>query len=472
MKKILFFLFLLPAALASAQTAKDTVNVLTDAEISAGTLVDSVKMYYIQGSAWKKSRMDSLAAYMATKNGLGVTNGNKGDITVSSAGATWTINTLAVTAAKLADSTVTGVKIASGTVGTTNIVNSAVTGAKLAADAVDSTKIVNAGVAYADLSQPVKDSLASYQRKITLTTTGTSGAATLTGATLNIPQYAGNTDLSYSGTSSPVTLQSSTGNDVTITAGTGISLSANSGNVTITNTVSGVSDGDKGDITVSASGATWTIDNSVVTGAKIASDAVDSTKISTSGIGRTDLRDSIITGAKIAQTTIPGVDMAITGMTGDAARLVGAITGGNLDTVRVGSGLQLSSGELRADTAAMIIACSDETTNLTTGTAKVTFRAPFAFTILGVRASVKTAPTGANLIVDINEGDPPSATSIMTTNKLVIEATEKTSLDATTQPGITDTSIANDAVVTIDIDQIGSTVAGVALKVVILYRKN
>jgi hypothetical protein len=147
---------------------------------------------------------------------------------------------------------------------------------------------------------------------------------------------------------------------------------------------------------------------------------------------------------------------------------VGAISGGNADTVRVGSGLQLSSGELRADTAAMIIACSDETSNLTTGTKKVTFRAPFAFTILGLRANVKTAPTGANLIIDINEAD----NTIMTTNKIVIEASEKTSLDATTQPGITDTSIANDAEMTIDIDQIGSTVAGVALKVVILYRKN
>jgi hypothetical protein len=117
---------------------------------------------------------------------------------------------------------------------------------------------------------------------------------------------------------------------------------------------------------------------------------------------------------------------------------------------------------------AMIIACSDETTNLTTGTAKVTFRAPFAFTILGLRASVKTAPTGSTIIVDINEG----GNTIMTTNKLSIDASEKTSVTAATAAGITDSAIADDAEITIDIDQIGSSVAGVALKVTMLYRKN
>ena len=49
------------------------------------------------------------------------------------------------------------------------------------------------------------------------------------------------------------------------------------------------------------------------------------------------------------------------------------------------------------------IACSDETTDLTTGTAKATFRMPFAMTLTAVRASVTTAPTGSTLIVDINE---------------------------------------------------------------------
>lgn len=106
------------------------------------------------------------------------------------------------------------------------------------------------------------------------------------------------------------------------------------------------------------------------------------------------------------------------------------------------------------------IACSDETTALTTGTAKATFRMPFAFTLTGVRASVTTAPTGAALTVDINE----AGSSILST-KLTIDATEKTSTTAATPAVISDSALADDAEMTIDIDQIGSTIAGAGLKV-------
>jgi len=105
-------------------------------------------------------------------------------------------------------------------------------------------------------------------------------------------------------------------------------------------------------------------------------------------------------------------------------------------------------------------AASDETTDITTGTAKITFRMPYAMTLTGVRANVNTAPVGSTIIVDINEG---GATILST--KLTIDVTEKTSETAAAAPVISDTALADDAEITIDIDQIGSGTAGKGLKV-------
>ncbi|MDR7103001.1 hypothetical protein [Croceicoccus sp. BE223] len=114
-------------------------------------------------------------------------------------------------------------------------------------------------------------------------------------------------------------------------------------------------------------------------------------------------------------------------------------------------------------TESIVIACSDETTALAAGTAKVTFRMPYAFTLSAVRASVTTAPTGSVLTVDINEG----GVSILST-KLTIDASEKTSTTAATAAVISDSSLADDAEMTIDIDGVGSTVAGAGLKVYLI----
>lgn len=115
---------------------------------------------------------------------------------------------------------------------------------------------------------------------------------------------------------------------------------------------------------------------------------------------------------------------------------------------------------------ALTVAVSDETTDLTTGTAKITFRAPHAMELTEVRASVTTAPTGANLNIDVND----SGTTIFSTI-LSIDAGEKTSTTAATAAVISDSSIADDAEITIDIDQIGSTVAGAGLKVTFIYTR-
>jgi hypothetical protein len=109
------------------------------------------------------------------------------------------------------------------------------------------------------------------------------------------------------------------------------------------------------------------------------------------------------------------------------------------------------------------LACSDETTALTAGTAKITFRTPCAMTVTAVRASLTTAQTSGSIFtVDINEG----GTSILST-KLTIDNTEKTSTTAATPPVISDSALADDAEMTIDIDQIGDATAK-GLKVTII----
>lgn len=110
-------------------------------------------------------------------------------------------------------------------------------------------------------------------------------------------------------------------------------------------------------------------------------------------------------------------------------------------------------------------AISDETTALTTGTAKLTWRSPCAMTLTGVRLSAITAPTGATLVVDINEG----GVSVLST-KLSLDATEKTSTTAATAAVISDSTIADDAEMTADIDQVGSTIAGVGAKIILYGR--
>ncbi|WP_363735679.1 DUF2793 domain-containing protein [Sphingobium sp. LMA1-1-1.1] len=114
-------------------------------------------------------------------------------------------------------------------------------------------------------------------------------------------------------------------------------------------------------------------------------------------------------------------------------------------------------------TESLIIACSDETTAITAGTAKVTFRMPYAFTLTAVRASVTTAPTGSTILIDINE----SGTTILST-KLMIDASEKTSTTAATAAVISDSGLADDAEITIDFDQVGSTIAGAGVKVYLI----
>jgi hypothetical protein len=128
------------------------------------------------------------------------------------------------------------------------------------------------------------------------------------------------------------------------------------------------------------------------------------------------------------------------------------VSGTNIKTINntsiLGSGNYNTPFEL-------VVAASDETTALTTGTAKITFRMPRAVKLTAVRASLTTAQaSGSIFTVDINE----SGVSILST-KITINNTDKTSTSATIQPVISNVDVGDDSEMTIDIDQIGNGTA-------------
>jgi hypothetical protein len=115
-------------------------------------------------------------------------------------------------------------------------------------------------------------------------------------------------------------------------------------------------------------------------------------------------------------------------------------------------------------TESLIIAVGDETTPLTVGNNKVSFRMPYAFTLTDIKASLVTAQaTGSIVTVDVNE----SGVSILST-KLTFDNTETTTLTAAAPRVISDVSLANDAIITIDIDQVQALTLASGLKITLI----
>lgn len=133
------------------------------------------------------------------------------------------------------------------------------------------------------------------------------------------------------------------GNYQPITVGTGLTMSG-----TTLNASGGVSDGDKGDITVSSSGSLWTIDLYAVTGNKIANNTI------TGG----NIQDNAITFNKLS--------------TINASKLLGKGTGtsGTLQEITLGSGLTMTGSTLSASGGGVSYTAfktTDETTFTTNG---------------------------------------------------------------------------------------------------------
>lgn len=96
---------------------------------------------------------------------------------------------------------------------------------------------------------------------------------------------------------------------------------------------------------------------------------------------------------------------------------------------------------------------------LVAGPLNIRIHSPRAFSIKNVTVAVNTAPTGATLIVDVNKNGTTIFTTQANRPTVAISGTE----DLSSVPD--ETSVAFDDVLTVDIDQVGSSVAGADLVV-------
>jgi hypothetical protein len=139
----------------------------------------------------------------------------------------------------------------------------------------------------------------------------------------------------------------------------------------------GVSDGDKGDITVSASGATWTIDAGVVTSAKVADDNITNAKLA-------NMADSTIKGRAAGAGTGDPVDLTAAQVKTVLAIAAGDVSG--LATVATtGSAADLGTGTLPA--GRMPALTGDVTTTVGTVSATIAASAVTYAKIQNVTAS-------------------------------------------------------------------------------------
>ena len=269
------------------------------------------------------------------------------------------------------------------------------------------------------------------QEPITLTTTGSSGAATFDGTTLNVPNYS-TTDTNIYNT------------DGTLNAERVVTMN----NFGLTFSGAGETNGSQLSITSAVNrekNLNFKVGSSLrwkqrVSGAEIGADA-----------------GSVLAFDYYSDLgVLKGTALQLNRSNG-SVRLNNAYnlptTAGTLGQVMRTNGSGIVS--FQSLPVEIQVAASDETTPLTLGNGKVTFRMPHGMTLTEVRASLTTAQvSGAIFRIDVIQ----NGVSVLST-KCTIDNGERTSTSATTLPVIAISALADDSEMRVDIIQIGDGTA-------------
>ena len=154
--------------------------------------------------------------------------------------------------------------------------------------------------------------------------------------------------------------------------------------------------------------------------------------------------DVTSSGNATTLTNAPVIAKVLTGYTS------GAGTVACTDTIL--QAIQKLNGNIVHASVEFAFAASDETTALTTGT-KVTFHIPYAFTLTSAIGTLTTAQSAGSIFTfNIKK----AGTTIFSTTP-TIDNTETSTVTAATPAAISTTSFAADDVITITIDQVGTS---------------
>ena len=150
---------------------------------------------------------------------------------------------------------------------------------------------------------------------------------------------------------------------------------------------------------------------------------------------------------------------------------VGAAPGDNLgDPGRTAFQIVNSNSEIieaaieDAELKAFVVKCYAKDTVIEIGTAVEWWRQPYAFVLTEVRAACFLGQAGSDIEIDINAG----GASILGGVPLVIPASTTTSVGHSPQPDVSAVILSDNALMTIDVDDVGSGATATGLEVTLI----